>query len=143
MRYLILILCLGFCLSSFAKATEDKLDPGFITCPKASELHKDPKTQFWGANGGWKSFEISFTSHIGKFLGAQWQGMNVGNVTCVYRGNESMSFPITLRFNHLAYAPKPTKGKWGENRGGYVNCKATEQKECSFKPQPKKKTANS
>lgn len=133
---LVLIACIGTASSA---STPTTLPSGFMLCPKISELHKDPK-MIWMANGGWKSFSPSFSTQIGQFLGAQWQGVNVGTVSCIYKGTEQMAFPIVLQYNNLVFAP--SGGKWGPNLGGYINCKSTARADCAFKPQVENKPGN-
>lgn len=116
------------------------LPPGYTMCPSISELHQDPVKMIWFAHNGWKSFSPSFSKTIGSFLGAQWQGVNVGTISCVYRGTEQMSFPIILTYNNLVFAP--TGGQWTKNLGGYTNCKSTERKDCIFKPKTQPRSGN-
>jgi hypothetical protein len=116
------------------------LPPGYMMCPKISELHLDPVKMIWFANNGWKSFSPSFSQHIDAFLGAQWQGVNLGNISCVYRGGEHMSFPIILTYNNLVFVP--SDGSWGKNLGGYINCKSRARINCIFKPQAQPKSGN-
>lgn len=109
-------------------------------CPDAHLLKKDPKALTWSAPGGWKSYEISFASNIKKFIGAQWNGARVGQITCVYQGLEASSFPVLLVFHTLTL--EPNNGKWSKNLGGYRNCISTQQKDCPFQMQLKPKSGN-
>lgn len=142
-RFIILALSL-VTMTSLAAAdtnsgTRPALPPGYMMCPPISDLHKDTTKMIWYANG-WKSFSPSFSTQISGFLGAQWQGVNVGNISCVYRGSENMSFPIILVYNRLVFMP--SGGHWTQNLGGYVNCKSTSRQDCIFKPQPHAKSGN-
>ncbi|ATN75315.1 T4SS-associated protein EirA [Coxiella burnetii] len=116
------------------------LPKGYLTCPEISKLQKDPNKMTWSAKNGWKSYSSSFASHLNKFLGAQWQGVNVGNITCLYQSDEKMTFPVSLEYNLLVYMP--AGGKWSKNLGGYMNCVSHDQKQCIFKPQIQAKTGN-
>ncbi len=95
-------------------ATESITDPatlvspvpkGYLTCPEINKLQKDPNKMIWSAKHGWKSYLPSFASYLNKFLGAQWQGVNVGNITCLYQSDEKMTFPVSLEYNLLVYMP--------------------------------------
>ena len=99
-------------------------------CPANDKLVKDPDKMTWNAPGGWKSFNESFVNEVGNFLGAQWRGTNVGQITCVYQGKIKTNFPVLLYFQTLTHIP--TGGKWGKNLGGYRNCISNEQKDCPF-----------
>lgn len=116
------------------------LPAGYMACPKPSDIHKNLKKRIWSNTNGWKSYEPSFATHIASFLGAQWQGVTVGNVSCLYKPQEGLTFPIILHFSRLTHEPA---GKhWGKNLGGYMNCKSHHIKDCIFKPVPKPKHAN-
>lgn len=98
-------------------------------CPAPSELNKNGL--FWGtAAGDWKSYSESFDNKVTGFVGAQWVGINVGKMVCIYKGNISMSFPITLQNDTLAQAP--TGGLWGKDLGGYRNCHSVNMADCPF-----------
>ena len=99
-------------------------------CPPIIALKKDPETRTWYATAGWKSYDLSFVDKITRFSGAQWRGTNVGQIFCVYRGEEETSFPVVLAYKILAYAPQG--GQWSANLGGYANCETPSQSDCPF-----------
>lgn len=114
-------------------STGSQIPARYLSCPKINDLKKDPIKMVWFAKDGWLSYAASFATHIDKFLGAQWQGVNLGKITCLYASNQKMTFPIALEYNLLVY--QPTGGNWTKNLGGYVNCKASNQDQCMFMPQ--------
>ena len=116
--------------------------PNIMQCPAVSALHKDPQKMTWSAQGDWRGFEQSFAGHIQKFLGVQWQGVNVGNVVCLYAAQEKIAFPIMLHFNRLVFLPTHRLGKWGKKSKGYTNCKSNRPKDCRFMVRTPKKTMN-
>lgn len=124
--------------SSFAFA--NKLQPGEMICPSINQLQKDPVKRVWFALNGWLSFSPSFSNKIEKFLGAQWQGVNLGTIACLYQGNEKLSFPIILQFNRLVTLP--SGGQWTKDLGGYANCRSNQQIDCIFKPEQKPKAGS-
>ncbi|WP_100623460.1 T4SS-associated protein EirA [Candidatus Coxiella mudrowiae] len=79
------------------------LSSGYLSCPKISDLQKDSRKMVWFTKNGWLSYAASFATHIDKFLGAQWQGVNLGNITFLYASNEKMTFPIALEYKLLVY----------------------------------------
>lgn len=111
-----------------------------ISCPPVSALKKDPKKLNWSAEGGWKSYELSFVNHIAGFMGAQWHGVKIGQITCVYQGQALHAFPILLVFNTIAV--EPDGGEWSKNLGGYKNCVSSSQSECNFLVPLKPKQGN-
>jgi len=138
---LLILSCFGNALAADEQA-QDKLPKGYLACPTIKDLHKssDPAKMNWFANDGWMSHSPSFANHIKEFLGAQWQGRTVGNVSCLYRASEQMTFPIVLQYNVLSF--EPSGGKWSKNLGGYLNCMSHKQKDCVFKPRPKPKAVD-
>jgi hypothetical protein len=99
-------------------------------CPAISALHKNPEDNTWEAEGGWKSYDVSFVDQLTKFAGAQWRGTNVGQIFCIYRSDVPTDFPVILAFKVLAFAPQG--GKWSQNLGGYQNCETPSQEDCPF-----------
>lgn len=100
-----------------------------VLCPKPQELVKSGL--YWGTpTGGWRSYAESFDTSIVSFLGAQWVGINVGKMICIYKGNISISFPITVQNDTLTQAP--SGGIWGNDLGGYRNCHSNNIADCPF-----------
>lgn len=112
-------------------------------CPPADKLRKDPVRLTWAYptvdSPMWRSFSLSFFPTLTQFLGAQWQGVRVGVVTCLYKG-EKEDFPVELRFNKLVF--EPSSGQWSENLNGYRNCKSNNLANCPFAPVLPKKSNN-
>lgn len=118
-----------------------------IFCPPPTALKKHPVKMNWTAYGGiWKSYHSSFVNKVDKFLGAQWNGATVGQITCVYQGEPQESFPVLLVFHILSQEPHTGKwkliikgkatqeitSKWSKNLGGIRNCVASDPKKCPF-----------
>jgi hypothetical protein len=100
-----------------------------VYCPLPTDLIKNGL--FWGtAVGGWKSYSESFDANVSRFIGAQWVGINVGKMVCIYKGNLALSFPITVQNDTLALAP--SGGLWGKDLGGYRNCHSSNPADCPF-----------
>jgi hypothetical protein len=98
-------------------------------CPNPTELIK--AGLYWGtATGDWKSYSESFDNSIVSFAGAQWIGINVGKMICIYKGNLNLSFPITIQNDVLSQAP--SGGRWGKDLGGYRNCRSNNIADCPF-----------
>lgn len=98
-------------------------------CPLATELTKDADLIWHGPNH-WKAYSQSFANEVGGFIGAQWTGVNVGKVFCIYKAKDKVTFPITLERNVII--PSPTGGLWGPNQAGRKNCHSTEVTDCPF-----------
>lgn len=106
-----------------------------LYCPAIIKLKKID--MFWGAPGGWRSYSESFVNSIASFSGAQWIGINVGKMVCVYKGKETFEFPVVLQNDTLT--PTPEGGKWvkkattAADASGYINCLSNDVLDCPFK----------
>lgn len=100
-------------------------------CPDASQLHKEDML-WYAKNGGWRSFDASFVDDIKAFSGAQWIGVEVGKVICMYQGKDASAFPVTIERDNLVDDIKPGTGKWGKDMGGYKHCESNNPKDCGF-----------
>lgn len=113
----------------------------FFFCPAISGIKKNPSKMTWSADhGNYKSYDMSFATGLEKFIGAQWVGANVGQITCVYAPKPKTSFRVMLIFHTLAH--QPSGGSWSKNLGGYLNCSAFKRKNCPFKMVLKPKPVN-
>lgn len=94
----------------------------FSTCPPISMLSRNG--MYWGAPGGWTTYNPSFITKITHFVAAQWQGVNLGSVMCVYTGDQGESFPVVLQqMTNAALAPQPFGASWyAINSPGIRNC---------------------
>lgn len=115
-----------------AGTTENKK----IYCPAVSKLKKI--NMFWGAAGGWRSYSESFVNVIDSFAGAQWVGVNVGKMLCVYKSKSTFEFPVVLQNDTLTPVPEGVKWiKKANNAGiaseGIINCISNDILECPFK----------
>lgn len=103
-----------------------------LQCPPPGALVRDPKTLLWSTpQGDWKSYAPSFSKHANVFLGAQWQGVKVGNLFCLYQG-DAMTFTISMQF--YALVEEPNAGKWEANVNGIRNCHSAQAADCAFVP---------
>lgn len=110
----------------------DFLKVGFQlgVCPDKEDLHQDSSGKWATHSGDWKSDTVSFSDTIGSFAGAQWQGINFGEVICIYHAAGKATFPIALI--HQGLVPEPEGYQWGPNIKGVRDCKARYPKDCPF-----------
>ena len=135
-KYLSLTILLSLLVSAYA-APKPIAKPvkNLFYCPLPTTLQLNAKTHIWHVKKNWKSYDISFVKRVKSFYGAQWNGANVGQIICVYHGENPNSFPIQLVFHTLVL--DPSAGKWSKNLGGYKNCVSRKLKDCPFKIAPK------
>lgn len=150
---LIVVLVIALTATVWHRATRanEPLPDSF--CPRISDIQKNPKEGNWTAetsSGSWKSHELSFATDLTVFVGAQWAGENVGQLTCVYNSEQKFTLqkrqiiqetlPVLLVFNTLAL--EPVGEKWKRVKPGIHNCYANEQSDCPFKINPKPQVGN-
>lgn len=110
-------------------------------CPPLDALVLNPQTQVWSSRNGWKSASTSFLRTLDSFVGAQWIGVGIGQVICVYTKTDRSTFPVTLQRSNLVPAPK-VGGLWSADKGGYMECKSNDVYQCPFFVQVPKKQEN-
>lgn len=113
---------------------DDPLPNGYSNqlqqCPEPHMLSRQNLT--WGAPGGWVSQDRSLTQEIKHFLGAQWQGIRLGKVLCIYSGAGSQDFNVTLYQTTNMIIPTPYGKSWQAPQKGIVNC--TPKSQPTFQP---------
>ena len=128
------------CVCALAQSTTTHIiTPAFTAlstaqyCPALNQLTLDRSTRIWSASGGWKSYDASFTTQIGQFLGAQWIGIKIGQIACIYAGKNQYTFPILLVHNKLVKTPEGGVWKKNENDDHY-HCVTHKISQCPFYP---------
>lgn len=97
------------------------------TCPLPKDLYKNGMR--WTSDGGWKSYQDSFSSEINAFMGAQWKGVGVGRIICLYKSNDPNDFSIQLA--NTVLITKPNYPMWENNPGAStLNCISSRANPC-------------
>lgn len=101
-------------------------------CPAVNELQK--KDLFWGAPGGWISYGESWDPKVVRFVKAQWIGINVGKIICIYSSDRKNSFPIALEQKQNRIVYNPTGVNWSKDLQGHKECHplSGDVKDCPF-----------
>lgn len=107
-------------------------------CPPIQSLVKDTQSLQWSTASGWTSYSPSFAHHIKQLMGAQWQGINVGTLFCVYQG-DGQNFNIVLQAPglvnsplHIALPKDHPKSLWHTNPKGFLECFSHQRTHCPF-----------
>ena len=130
LRAILAIILLWVFVNAAVASSQPQQDNYVIQeCPLIKYLHR--KGLIWRGPDDWKSYDESFVIKIDHFVGAQWAGVNVGKIICVYKGARHGVFPVTIERQLLV--PAPSGGKWGKDQGGFINCSSTLRKDCTFR----------
>lgn len=86
------------CLSRKEQSKQNR-----FTCPKVNELYKQGMR--WKTDSGWKGYQDSFSDNIRGFMGAQWKGVGIGRVICIYSSDDNNEFPIQIATTKLVQRP--------------------------------------
>lgn len=115
--------------------------PRTYYCPAVSELTQNGLN--WSARDGkWRSYSPSFAKEINTFLEAQWIGVNVGKIICLYQGKENFDFPIAIEPTKSILVLEPSGQAWVEKHPGYKTCKSTNISDCPFVTQQEESLKN-
>ncbi|MDC3181015.1 T4SS-associated protein EirA [Gammaproteobacteria bacterium] len=97
----------------------EQFEKNTFRCPEPSELIKDGLK--WRTQKGWKGYQDSLATEISKFLGAQWKGVGLGRIICIYAAADSRDFPIQISSERLVQ--RPTLPRWEDNpKSNLINC---------------------
>jgi hypothetical protein len=108
--------------------TAPKNIPSF--CPPPSQLVK--VGDYWQSNSAWKSDIPTSGTKILNFLGAQWIGIKVGKIICLYQDAEKYSFPVALLTVHPTLVFEPTNTSWIKTPDSYRKCISNNIDDCPF-----------
>lgn len=110
-------------------------------CPQTEDLIKQD-TLWTTKNNRWKSYTPSTASKVLGFLGAQWAGIKVGKIICLYQTNEAVTFPLALEQVSSQSMLEPSGGGWSALTSNRRFCKSTSVADCSFSPERERDTSN-
>ncbi|MDP1574538.1 MAG: T4SS-associated protein EirA [Coxiellaceae bacterium] len=156
-KIIVSIVMMGVVTGIFAQPTSPSNNQTnsvlIATCPHISEIKKNLTKGNWTATtkyGFWESYHRACSNDLTKFVGAQWVGANLGQVTCIYKadvqfdmGNQLItqpSFPVLLVYHALAHQPKGIH--WKHMQHGVYNCDSQNQDDCAFAVNLEKQSGN-
>lgn len=124
------------CLSKKQQVIENR-----YTCPTINELYK--QNMRWKTDSNWQGYQDSFATKIRSFMGAQWKGVGIGRVICLYNPEEENEFPIQIATTQLII--RPNYAYWDDNpKSDEINCKSSTSNpcDCQFSFYQEKKETN-
>ena len=118
-----LLSCLQVPIGAFANSAESCYLPlsGASICPQVSELKLNPKTNEWKTDSDWNSTAGSFSRSVTSFLGAQWKGVELGYLLCLYQGPNKNEFPIGMHRNMVIQSPEKLLDNLSPKGADYKN----------------------
>jgi|GEM_PF-2438816 hypothetical protein len=106
---------------------KEKIALNRFACPSVNELYKQGMR--WKTDSGWKGYQDSFATEISGFMGAQWKGVGIGRVICLYSPKDQNEFPIQLSTTQLV--KRPVHAKWeNEPKKDLLNCISNTSNSC-------------
>ena len=110
-------------IEKFAKSTKAAVGP---TPPISSSSSSNTKAQLcppvrslvktglgWSTSDQkWEFNGSSSATKVLNFIGAQWIGVKVGKIICLYQTDEEVKFPLALEQKIASLIPEPTGGGW-------------------------------
>ena len=112
-------------------------------CPQTEDLIK--QETFWTTKdqrNRWKSYTPSTASKVQGFLGAQWAGIKIGKIICLYQTNEAVTFPLAVEQVSSQPILEPGGSGWSALTKNHRFCKSTSVADCSFFPNPQRDDSN-
>ena len=100
-------------------------------CPKSEDLFR--RGEYWIAKDGkWRNYTPSSASKIINFTGAQWAGISVGKIICLYQTNEAVSFPLAVEQITSQGVSEPSGRGWSSSSSNHRFCKSVNIADCGF-----------
>jgi hypothetical protein len=110
-------------------------------CPQAGALSKQGD-RWVTPDGKWKNFTPSTANKVLGFLGAQWAGVKVGTIICLYQTDEAVSFPLAVEQTSSQSILEPDKLGWGALVNNRRFCKSASVADCVYFAEPSKDVVN-
>jgi hypothetical protein len=87
-------------------------------------------------DGRWETHTPSSATEILNFIGAQWLGIKVGKIICLYQTNEEVSFPLALEQTRAQAILEPREAGWGPLISNHRLCKSASIADCPYYIEP-------
>lgn len=115
--------------SSKTKANVRNQPPMY--CPEPKILVKKD-TNWVTPDDKWQNYTSSSATKIVSFVGAQWVGVRVGKMICLYKTDEAVSFPLALEQKRSKLILEPKSAAWSALVGNRKFCKSTSVADCPY-----------
>jgi hypothetical protein len=109
---------------------EEPLEIESLHCPDPTALQKEGS--WWKVDDIWKSDTQSAGKKIKEFIGAQWMGIRVGKIICLYNEEEKYAFSVAMITVQPVLIMEPMASVWVANEKGHKSCISHNVLNCSF-----------
>lgn len=110
-------------------------------CPYIENIIK--QEELWVTNDSkWKSYTPSSASKVVSFIGAQWAGVKVGKIICLYQTNEAVAFPLAIEQINSQSILEPSEFGWSALTKSHKFCKSASIADCPFNAELQKDNSN-
>ena len=110
-------------------------------CPDIEELQKTD-LKWTTRDGKWENYTPSLGTKVLNFIGAQWLGIKVGKIICLYQTDEEISFPLALEQTKAQLILEPQGGGWSSLIDNHRLCKSSSVADCPYTVEPPRSTDN-
>lgn len=117
----------------------DGLKPNY--CPDPQTLVKQ-NLKWASKDDRWESDTASSATEILNFAGAQWVGIKIGKIICLYQTNEAASFPLALEQVKSQAILEPHEAGWSSLINNRRLCKSASVADCPYFIEPPRDVSN-
>lgn len=100
-------------------------------CPQPEMLIKKD-VKWTTADNKWENYTPSSATKVLNFIGAQWVGIKVGKIICLYQTDEAVSFPVALEQTRSQLVIEPRSAAWSGLISNRKFCKSASVADCSY-----------
>ena len=101
-------------------------------CPSSESLVKQKNLKWGTPDNKWEGDAPSSATKILSFIGAQWIGVKVGKIICLYHSDEAVAFPVALEAVRSFAVLEPRTLGWSTLVGNRRFCKSASVADCSY-----------
>lgn len=112
-----------------------------LFCPAPEGLSKDG-VKWTAGDKKWETYTPSAATKVLNFTGAQWVGVKVGKIICLYQTDEAVSFPMALEQTRSQSILEPRSISWSALVGNRRFCKSASVADCPYFLEPQKNISN-
>lgn len=110
-------------------------------CPEPETLIKND-FKWTTPDQRWENYTPSSATKVVSFVGAQWVGIKVGKIICLYQTNEAVAFPVALEQTSSQLILEPNSAGWSALVNNRRFCKSASVADCKYFNEPEENMGN-